>query len=167
MKGLYVLEKLIDPRLLDNCKGASKVSIEWLDKIRSATSAHIQHLNNGGEYQKKSVKYLKNLYKFDGYDSSTNTVYEFHGCYWHGCPMCFKQNSVNPTTRTKFSTLYYNTVARENDIKSMGYNLVVIWGCDYSNAMKNNERYTDYHRSGSIPIKSCEFRDFLNRIEDC
>jgi hypothetical protein len=21
----------------------------------------------------------------DGYDQSTNTVYQFHGCYWHGC----------------------------------------------------------------------------------
>ena len=25
----------------------------------------------------------------DGYDALTRTVYEFHGCIYHGCPTCF------------------------------------------------------------------------------
>ena len=39
----------------------------------------IQHAENGGEYR-------INNYKVDGYDEANNTVYEFHGCHWHGHP---------------------------------------------------------------------------------
>ena len=39
----------------------------------------IRHALNGGE-QKVCGHYV------DGYDPETKTVYEFHGCYWHGFP---------------------------------------------------------------------------------
>ena len=25
----------------------------------------------------------------DGFCLETNTVFQFHGCYWHGCPKCY------------------------------------------------------------------------------
>ena len=25
----------------------------------------------------------------DGFCLETNTVFQFHGCHWHGCPKCF------------------------------------------------------------------------------
>ena len=29
-----------------------------------------------------------------------NTVYEFHGCFWHGCPKCFpNRNDINPKSK--------------------------------------------------------------------
>ena len=42
----------------------------------------IRHAHNGGE-----VRVAGHL--VDGYDESTNTVYEFHGCLWHRCTTCF------------------------------------------------------------------------------
>ena len=27
-------------------------------------------------------------YTVDGFDRETNTVYQFNGCYWHGCEKC-------------------------------------------------------------------------------
>lgn len=42
----------------------------------------IRHAKNGGEVR------LGN-FTVDGYDEVNNTVYEFHGCYWHGCPICY------------------------------------------------------------------------------
>ncbi|KAK3728350.1 hypothetical protein QZH41_002181 [Actinostola sp. cb2023] len=27
--------------------------------------------------------------KVDGYDPTTRTVYQFHGCFWHACAVCF------------------------------------------------------------------------------
>ena len=38
----------------------------------------IQHAENGGEF------YIQGIGKVDGYCQETNTVYEFHGSYWHG-----------------------------------------------------------------------------------
>jgi hypothetical protein len=26
-------------------------------------------------------------YNVDGYDNETNTIYEYYGCFFHGCPM--------------------------------------------------------------------------------
>ena len=41
---------------------------------------------SGGE---QSVRTIVNSYFVDGYDPLTRTVYEFHGCLYHGCPTCF------------------------------------------------------------------------------
>ena len=55
----------------------SKESIQWLKTLPEYEN--IRHGLNGGE-----VKILGR--KVDGYDSTTNTVYQFYGCFWHGCP---------------------------------------------------------------------------------
>ena len=44
---------------------------------------------HGGERMKVWVldgKYKKTLayFQINGYEPETNTVYEFHGCHWHG-----------------------------------------------------------------------------------
>lgn len=46
----------------------------------------IRHAYNGGEVR---VFTPGQSYLVDGFDELTNTVYEFHGCLWHGCPKCF------------------------------------------------------------------------------
>ena len=57
----------------------SQEAIQWLDYISKTENVHIQHAENGGEYR-------INNYKVDGFDRANNTVYEFHGCFWHGHP---------------------------------------------------------------------------------
>ena len=48
----------------------------------------MRHVRNGGE-----VKVLTPAgeYFVDGFGENTNTVYEFHGCYYHECKNCFKE----------------------------------------------------------------------------
>jgi len=57
--------------------------LTWLN-----TKPHnnIQHGRNGGEHV---IKDGPHKYYVDGYDPITNVVYEFNGCYWHGCPKCY------------------------------------------------------------------------------
>ena len=59
--------------------GYSKAAIKWIESI----STDIRHAENFGEYSIPGTKF-----KVDGYDEKTNTVYEFHGCFWHGCDKC-------------------------------------------------------------------------------
>ena len=33
--------------------------------------------------------------KVDGFDEANNTVYEFQGCVWHGCPKCYSPDTIN------------------------------------------------------------------------
>ena len=44
----------------------------------------IQHARNHGKYRIPDT-----WWTVDGYDLETNSVYEFLGCFWHGCPKCF------------------------------------------------------------------------------
>jgi len=69
----------------------------------------------------------------DGFDPTTNTVYEFYGDYWHGNPKKFKAQDINPSNNIAFGHLYEKTIKRAELIESQGYNLVYIWECDYRN----------------------------------
>ena len=63
----------------------SKISIKWLNWHSDTKGLHIQHAMNGGEHK------ITNAGKVDGFCKATNTVYEFQGCFWHGCEKCYTE----------------------------------------------------------------------------
>ena len=100
----------------------SKVCGDWLNSINP---------NMIHEYYVKELGIV-----LDGYDLKTNTAYEFHGDYWHGNPNKYNPNEFNPHLNKTFGELYENTLRREKDIISAGYNLVSIWELDYYASIK-------------------------------
>lgn len=123
-----------------NCKTFkySKSSIDWLNQIAQEKELFIQHAENKGEYLVHH-KYKNKIYKtnVDGYHAESNTIYEFHGCYFHGHPpdKCLKKGylseHLNTTTKRNFGELYEETIRREKILKELGYNLVIIWECQF------------------------------------
>lgn len=97
----------------------SAVSQKWLESLNLVLEKEYKISHDSG------------YYVVDGYDPSTNTVYEFYGDYWHGNPKIFDLEMVNPSLDKKFKDLYNNTILREETIKSLGYNLVTIWESDF------------------------------------
>ena len=71
------------------------------------------------EEDKKEPHY----YPVDGYEPETNTVYQYHGCKWHG-HTCLE----NRTNRQK--KCYHSTKALDYHIENNDYNLVRIWKCE-------------------------------------
>lgn len=67
-------------------------------------------------------------YKVDGFDPETNTVYLYHGKFWHGCPQTYDENMIHPIRKIPMKQLYEKTIEYENKIKQAGYNLIVKWG---------------------------------------
>ena len=71
----------------------------------------------------------------DGYHPETKTVFQFHGCHWHGCIQCFP----NPEQRTEVihvdkkgneitrDDAYQRTLKRSELIMFLGYRLVERW----------------------------------------
>lgn len=108
----------------------SYLSIDWLNDIASNENVYIQHAINGNEYKIPGTKY-----KADGYCKETNTIYEFHGDYWHGNPKKFPSDEYNHSTKCTMGTLFNKTIHKENVIKNLGYNLVSIWELDYLNSL--------------------------------
>lgn len=104
----------------------SKISIEWLSYMEIKNSIKIIHAKNEGEF------YIPNSrYKADGYCKETNTIYEFHGDFWHGNPKKYNSTDVNKKNSKTFGELYQNTLNKEQQIRDMGFNLITIWESDW------------------------------------
>ena len=101
-------------------KSISNKEIKWLD------SNNILEIN-------RQYKLLINnkIIKVDGFDPSTNTIYEFYGDFWHGNPNIFRADKINGINKKTYSELYRKTMDREAAIKSAGYNFVCIWEKDF------------------------------------
>jgi hypothetical protein len=96
----------------------SKPEIEWLNSLG---------LPNDNEHRNVLLKLPDRKIKADGYEPSTGTVYEFYGDYYHGNPLFFDSNVMNPHTKCTFGELYKKTLDKENSILKNGLKLVCIW----------------------------------------
>jgi G:T-mismatch repair DNA endonuclease (very short patch repair protein) len=95
-------------------------------------STKIIHAKNEGEYIIPNSRY-----KADGYAVLINTIFEFHGDFWHGNPKKYNENTYNPISKKTFGELYQKTIEREQQIRDLGYNLVVMWEHDWNNINKS------------------------------
>ena len=102
----------------------SKESIQWLDYIMKTKNVRIKHAENGGEHR------IDN-YLVDGFDEESNTVYEFHGCYWHGhfCTSNYDEEK------------WQKTLEREQAIRDAGYNLETITSCEWKKIPESKNFY--------------------------
>jgi hypothetical protein len=90
-------------QLANKSDNFSHASICWLKWVERQDGLHLQHaLSLEGEYHIPGTDF-----KADGYDSSSRTVYEFNGCFWHGCPKCFPDRELeDPRTKEPLGVRY-------------------------------------------------------------
>lgn len=108
----------------------SRISIEWLEEIMEREGIFIQHGANIGE---KRFEVNGKRYYVDGYCEENNTIYEFHGSYYHGDPNVFDDND-RPHPFNKDVTakeLYDATIKKEQDLQSLGHNVVSMWESNF------------------------------------
>jgi ribosomal protein S20 len=122
----------------------SKESICWLDFIMSKDNINIRHALNGGE------KHILG-YKVDGYCEETNTVYQFHGCFWHGCPKCFNSETINNKNQKTMKDLYNQTLKISNEIMKE-YKLIEIWECDFKKDKEIKKFEKTWNREVITPL---------------
>jgi hypothetical protein len=97
-------------------------SISWLNSFHNP---NIKHALNNGE-----VKICGS--KVDGFDEKSNTVYQYHGCFWHGCTKCYSSDFINNKNKTTMEDLYEKTIERSEQIKKADYNLIEMWECEWT-----------------------------------
>lgn len=105
----------------NKCRGRiSTIGNEWLD-------------NMGISSDNREVYGLipKRKYSVDGYNPTTNTIYEFYGDYWHGNPTIYDSNKINPSNGKTYGSLYEQTCKKAETIRQHGYTLVEIWENDF------------------------------------
>ena len=80
-------------------------------------------------------------YFVDGYDPSTRTVYEFHGCLYHSCPRCYhirgaKHYAVPDRTMEE---LYRATLNKRWTLLRAGYTVMESWECEWDRLVDTDE----------------------------
>ena len=117
----------------------SKIALQWmyLKDFELGGNNRIKHTRNGGE-QVLLVKGGKVM--VDGFDPVTKTVYEFHGCEFHGCPKCkpFKRHekAFHHPDRT-VEAVYQATLRKTELLKEAEYNVIEQWECDFKRMLKH------------------------------
>jgi hypothetical protein len=66
-------------------------------------------------------------------------VYEFNGCFFHGCNKCYQKEDINPLTGDIMIVLYKKTMREEANLKQIRYNVKAIWGCQFAIPANNED----------------------------
>jgi hypothetical protein len=131
----------------------SKSSIHWLEWMMRKKDITIRHALNGGE-----KKLVGTRYKLDGYCEATHTAWEYHGCAYHGCPVCFphdREETMHPFTAQSMSELHALTLKKKAYIQGLGMRYECIWEHDFQQQCKSNAQLSDF-------IKTLDTVDRLN-----
>ena len=98
----------------------------------------VRHVRNGGEVQ---VGTPGEMVYVDGYDETTHTIFEFYGCYYHGCPRCFKRQrdvTRNCHADRTVNEVYEATERKAAMLRLSGYHVVEKWECEFQEAKKTD-----------------------------
>ena len=115
----------------------SKVGFQWLYlQDLKLGGNRIRHAANGGEHTIMVPRLGK--VRVDGYDAMTNTIFEFHGCEYHGCLKCHPRNrQIKPwhhPDRT-IDELYLCTLKKTEMLHQAGYRVIEEWECDFKRTL--------------------------------
>ena len=117
----------------------SFVAIKWLEWEAKNRGIHIHHARCGHGGERKILGA-----RVDGYHPESKTVFQFHGCLWHGCEKCYpeerqtpvqqktRQGKVIPRLDTEKKpmnrkTAYELTLQRTQSLRKEGYRVVEKW----------------------------------------
>ena len=100
-----------------------QMAIQWLTCESDRTGCTIRHQGNGRE--KRVGKLL-----VDGWCAKTRTAYQFHGCYFHGCPKCYDHEETNTLNGKTMGTLLADTKKHTTYLRRH-VKVVEMWECDW------------------------------------
>ncbi|CAB4013527.1 DNA polymerase [Paramuricea clavata] len=130
----------------------SVIALCWLREIERELSENNMQLASklsvGGEVQIMG-RYV------DGHCDETKTIYQFHGCFYHGCDRCYDGDAYNNVVCEKFFILFASTQRVTRNFQQVGYTVVEKWECDY-----HNESNMTPHRLKQLRLDS--FLEYLH-----
>ena len=104
----------------------SAESLRWLKWIAHRDRIDIDHAANGRERKVDNRR-------VDGYCTRTNTVYEYQGCPYHGCPRCYTERwRTIPGADVTVETAYQRTLTRTRRLRDLGHNVEEMWSCQFA-----------------------------------
>ena len=109
-------------------KNFSYAACQWIEKQSELIGKHIHHAlcGHGGEFcvevKDEERDWVEDI-PVDGYEPESKTIFQYHGCKWHGCPCQKERNSLEEKRYTK-------TIDLEKKMKEQEFNLISVWECE-------------------------------------
>ena len=109
-------------------KNFSYAACQWIEKQSELIGKHIHHAlcGHGGEFcvevEDEERDWVEDI-PVDGYEPESKTIFQYHGCKWHGCPCQKERNSLEEKRYTK-------TIDLEKKMKEQEFNLISVWECE-------------------------------------
>ncbi|KAG8240167.1 hypothetical protein J437_LFUL019381, partial [Ladona fulva] len=121
----------------------SRKAISWLTWEEKERSISIVHAGNGRE-----ARILRR--KVDGLHEKI--VFEFHGCFFHGCPSCFpnRSESIANSPHETMGTRYEATVKKTERLRENGYEVVEMWECTLDRLVRENGAVYDFIKTNPL-----------------
>jgi G:T-mismatch repair DNA endonuclease (very short patch repair protein) len=124
----------------------AQLAAEWLSWLEFKNGVKIRHQENGMEKRIGS-----RMIPVDGYCRETKTIYNFNGCFYHGCEKCMSEQ-FQPTEPHPFKTpKTWHEVAQESQYVETYLKeqkdftkVVIIWECEWKFEIEKSKKIRDF-----------------------
>ena len=154
---LYVFKKnflqvntigLIPPNGYRRADNHSQKSIEWLLYCELEIGREIIHAGRAREFRLLEGEHVDGYLPNVGEPALTakGVVFEFQGCYVHGCPRCFADNRNGRKNKygQTYAQAYENTLAKVARMRRYGYTVREMWECDFARMKRQQTEIAQY-----------------------
>ncbi|XP_049823419.1 uncharacterized protein LOC126265580 [Aethina tumida] len=120
----------------------SVIALQWLLWEENVRGITIHHAGTGREH------IVGGGLKVDGFNEEQRQIFEFHGCYFHGCTSCFKfhrDTSIGGGKTDTTRNRYEATPVKTTRLRNLGFEVIEMWECNFRTLLK----------------QSCDIRDFV------
>ena len=101
-----------------------QMAVQWLTCESERTGLNIRHQVNGRE------KRIGNL-PVDGWCAQTRTAYQFHGCFWHGCPKCHADPEETNRKNGKTMEVLLADTKKHTAYLRRHVKVIEMWECEW------------------------------------
>ena len=146
--GPYITRSVKDHFKPVHAYAHGETAVQWLDWVAHSESISIQH-----QFNRKERRIGVRQIPVDGYCKETKTVYQFHGCYFHGHRCHLNNKTFNKTKNCSMEELRRQTAETSKYIKEEGYNLVEIWECEWRELIQTNSTIKSFVQEHTPPFR--------------
>ena len=109
-----------------------QMAVQWFNREACEIGCTIRHQANGRE---KPIGKLS----VDGWCADTNTAYQFHGCFWHGCPKCHTDpDEINAVNGKTMGVLLTET-KKHTEYLRRHVEVVEMWECEWKEVRNESD----------------------------
>jgi hypothetical protein len=122
--------------------------LRWTEETRGGIYLYRSGGSVGGE---KKI----GPYKVDGYykhADGPDEVFEFLGCYYHGCPKCHDKITWNKRLNRCMGALYGEVLKRCEYFQSLELIVTTIWGCEFKRLLATDEKLALMYATHQTPL---------------